>query len=154
MREVCAIVRAKRFLPRSGRLGNCPAYRHQVPQIQPVVPAQVERARRIAHASARELGIERLELGKLLRETARVAQDADALPHRVVEALAQRLQIAGGHRKRPLASGDRRVDGSPVRLPEFFLLDEARHAVARDGAEHGGVGDAVPAQPIGAVHTA
>ena len=35
-----------------------------------------------------------------------------------------------------------------------ILRDPARHDVAGDAAEHGGVGDAIAAEPVGAVHAA
>src|SRR3954469_9763293 len=102
--KICAIVSAARFLARRGGACDRAAYRHQVFEIQPVVPREIERALRGAETGAIEVGVERIELALRARERAGVPQDADTLPHRVGEPLAQRLQIAWRQVERPLAA--------------------------------------------------
>src|SRR5260221_2672801 len=86
--EIVAVVCAARILARDGRLGDDATDADQALEVEPVVPAQVERTRLRADTGPVELRVELVELAKRTRQTSGVADDADALPHRVVELLA------------------------------------------------------------------
>src|SRR5690606_40181095 len=61
LRMVFAEVRATRILARDRRFGDDAAHRDQAAQVQPVVPAQVERAPRIGDPGSRQLRVELAE---------------------------------------------------------------------------------------------
>src|SRR5712672_646655 len=77
--KIVSVVCAARILAREGRCRDDAANRDQALEVEPVVPAQVERPRLRADTGPVELGIELVELAKRTRETCGVADDADAL---------------------------------------------------------------------------
>src|SRR5918911_9788 len=97
------------------------------------MPAKVECSRLRANAGVIQLGIERIELAERALEPRRVADYADALPHRVVELLADRFDVASRKAEWPLVGSDvelrRRREAS-------MLAHPFGHRVARDRAEH------------------
>ncbi len=90
------------------------------------------------------------------RKTGGVAHDARVVPHGRLQLLAHRLEVAAFSRAEgTLGAGDRGVDGERIGGAKIALAaDPRRHRVPGDAAENRGIGDAVAAQPVGAVHAA
>ncbi len=96
-----------------------------------------------------------LEATARARQALRVAKDADVVPHEVVERLANRLDVARSLADRTARARFRRREIPGCGLaPLAVAQGPLRHRVPRDRAEHGRIGDPVPAEAIGAVHAA
>ena len=100
MRKVLAEMRAARFVARQRRRADRFAHGDEALEVQPVVPGQI-----VAKVGARDAGF--VQIGTQLAQPAlrapqslRVAQDADVVPHHLVERLADRLDVARGLRGR------------------------------------------------------
>src|SRR3546814_5636224 len=118
-------------------------------EIHPVVPGEIERHVLFGDAGLVGLGLHLLQ--RLLRplQHVRRADDADLVPHDVVEPRADDVDVARlalERRQRPVDGG---LDHALVRPDEVAVrFDPARHDVAGNAAEHRRVGDAVAAQAV------
>src|SRR6185503_3251977 len=118
-------------------------------------PGQVEGQGGPVDARRVESRVELLErpLGAL--QARRIADDADVVPHDVVEPFAYLLDIAGLPAQRSGRGSDRLLDRRRIRLVECSVgAQPPGHRIAGDTAENRRVGDAVAAQPVRAVHAA
>jgi hypothetical protein len=152
--EVLAEVRAARVLARQRRHRDDAADGDQVLQVDPVVPAHVEGAVGVGHAGARQLRVQLVEPLQAALQRAGRAQDADVVPHAVVQRLAHRLEVARGSANGASARATAAAMAASSARGQRLAPHPVGHHVAGDAAEHGGIGDAVAAQAVGAVHAA
>ncbi len=102
------------------------------------MPGEVESEVAVRDTDRIELDVERAEAVERALERLFVADDADILPHHIVERLANRLDVAGGMGKRRPGAQGRALDRRFVdRSEPSRYLDPARHRIARNAAEHG-----------------
>ncbi|MCY1517339.1 hypothetical protein D9M68_520160 [compost metagenome] len=84
-----------------------------------------------------------------------MAQHAHVVPHRLRERVAQFVDAPRTPGERELGALDAPRNDAPVRVaPLAGFRNIGGHRVAGDSAEHRGVGHAVSAQAVGAVHPA
>ena len=131
------------------------ADQHQVFQVEPVHPGQVVALLGIGHAHGGNRGGEVVQLVTGAGKALRGAQDADVVPHHLIEPPPHAFEIAAAPAERRIGALMRRLDRGLVGIGERFIgAQRRRHAVAGQPAEHRRVGDAVAAEPVGAVHAA
>ncbi len=154
-REVLAVVRPARILAGERGVRDRLAHGDQAVEVEPVVPGEVERARRVREPGARETRVQLVERAERAAQPGAVAQDADVVPHQVVERLADRVEVARRPAERREGRAARAFDRFRIGLGEAARRGEpGRHRLAGDAAEHGGVRDAVAAEAVRAVHAA
>ena len=128
---------------------------HKRAQIEPVVPGQIEAAIGIGDAGGQKFRLDPVERREAARDAGPVAHHADFVPHGIEQRFAQRVQIAGFLRERLLGAREFGIEHVCIRLAMSGIGgDPARHHVAGNAAEHRRIGDAIAAEPIGAVHAA
>src|SRR6185503_10402054 len=92
--KVLAIVGAAAVLALERRNRDHLGDLHQAAQVEPIVPREVEGAITIRQADAEQIALDRLDLPQAALQTRSVAKNADVVPHRVHQLLAQRIDVA------------------------------------------------------------
>src|SRR3989454_2234527 len=138
-----ALERAGDDQPGRGRL---------VAEIQPVLPGEVQR-RAARHADVVQAHRDPLHLAQRRPETLRLAHQPGLLPHHRPQITLELIELGAG--RPPERSDERARDLPEARHRQRggrTVGHERGHGVPGDASEDGGVGDAIAAQPIGAVH--
>ena len=148
-------MRAAGILAPLGRQRNDPAYLAEGAQVEPILPAEIERPLARPDARCEQLGLDRVERCASPIESRRIAHHADIIPHRVQQLFPQGVQVSSASRERMQRAGNLRIEHILVRFRTAWIGgNPRRHHIAGNAAEHRRIGDAVAAQPVGAVHAA
>ncbi len=118
------------------------------------MPGEVEGALAVGHADRQQLGLDCAEHVETAPQAGGVPDHADIIPHGVQQPLAQAVEVAALRANGSCALGSSAADRLVGLSPSRIGRDPGRHRLPGDAAEHGGVGDAVAAEPVGAVRAA
>src|SRR5262249_13001987 len=130
-----------------------PRSRELAAHVEPVLPGQIEH-RAARNTRCRELLRDVFDLPLHYAQATGGADEAGVLPHHIAQSPLQRIEIAARTSQRRLGVADCALQtvGAPASLGD--TNDRVDHHVAGDPAEYRGLGDAVAAEAVGAVHAA
>ena len=148
MRAAAVLAPARRERDDAARLGKRA-------QVEPVVPGEIERAVAVRHAGGKQFRLDLVERDQRSVKARPVTEDANVVPHGVEQFLSQAIHIAALRAERRQRARNLRIEHGFVRRAMAGIGgDPVRHRITRDAAKHGGIGDAIAAEPVGAVHAA